>query len=273
MKPIQSRFDYACELEGIHTNMPENDYRAQPALSTSDLKNITNPRRFYQRATGETKLANSPALKLGTMFHCYILEPKKWAETYKVCPAEFSDKRTKVGKQWWAECGDENTIREAEYNQLRKMARAFFRLSDTKSQNDWVTELSVFTKDAWPLASKCRIDAYDPKTKTVYDIKTTAPGGASPRAYRYKSIDLKYHWQEWNYKQIAAREGLEIKRWIWLVVETGGDYLAGHYEFDGATMKEAGKEVTKGMATLLQCIDRDEWPDYTPDEAQVISLY
>jgi len=38
-------------------------------------------------------------------------------------------------------------------------------------------------------------------------------------------------------------------------------------------MKEAGKEVTKGMADLIRCIDLDDWPDYTPDEAQVISLY
>jgi len=273
MTPIQSRFNYNCQLTGIHVGMDETDYRAQPALSTSELKLITNPRRFWQRATGETAMQRSPAMDLGTLFHTYILEPDRFANEVTVCPDEFSDRRTKVGKQWWEQHGNANTIREPEFEQIKKMAKAFFRLPDTEHIAEWQTELSLFSKRAWPIASKCRIDAYDAKTETVYDIKTIAPGGAHPRKYTWQSKDLKYHWQQWNYCHLARHENLPVKKWVWLVVESGGDYLSATYEFDQETVFQAGKEVTNAMDTLLRCIDSDTWPDYTPDKPMIIGLY
>ena len=273
MTPIQSRFNYNCKLSGVHQNMDEPDYRSQPALSTSDLKLITNPRRFWQRATGAVAFERTQSMQLGTLFHTYILEPDTFAKSVTVCPDEFSDRRTKAGKEWWAAHGNENTIREPEFQKLKTMAAAFFRLPGAKCVGEWQTEISVFSERAWPIASKCRIDAYDPKTETVYDIKTIMADGAHPRSFARQARNLKYHWQEWNYCHIARHEGLPVKRWVWLVVETGGDYLSAAYEFDADTVFSAGKEVTGAMDTLLRCIDTDTWPDYTPNQPAQLSLY
>jgi len=273
MKPIQSRFSFNCDLVGVHQNMDERDYRAQPALSTSELKLIDNPRRFWQRATGATVMERTESMKLGTLFHTYILEPDVFAKTVTVCPDEFSDKRTKAGREWWSNYGNENTIREPEFDKLKTMAAAFFRLPGTDKIGDWQNEVSVFSRRAWPISSKCRIDGYDPKTETVYDLKTIAPNGAHPRKFARQCRDLKYHWQQWNYCHLARHEGLPIRRWIWLVVETGGDYLSASYEFDADTVFAAGKEVTEAMDRLLTCIDTDTWPDYTPDKPMTLSLY
>jgi len=275
MKPIttHSPVNFSSKLEGVHQGMAERVYRAEPALATSDLKLLENPRAFWQRITKRVPFPRTPAMKLGTLFHTYILEPDVFTKTVTVCPDEFANKTRKAGKEWWAQHGGPNTIKEADLQQIKTMADALLALPEGDKIMDCQAEVSVFSQTAWPVASKCRIDAYDPNTATVYDIKTCAPGGAHPMAFRRQSKALKYYMQQFNYTHIASREGLPIKRWVWMVVETGGDYLAAAYEYAREDMVQAGKEVTANIERLMDCLELDIWPDYTPIKPETIQLF
>ena len=274
MKPLtpHSEVVFSSTLDGVHQGMAERDYRAEPALATSDLKLMENPKAFWQRMTKQTVFQRTPSMALGTMFHTYVLEPDIFTKTITVCPDEFADRRKKASREWWDTYG-ENAIKEDDLLQLKRMARAMREFPVGNKVLDCQAEVSVFSQTAWPMPSKCRIDAYDPTTATVYDIKTTAPGGAHPMAFRRQSKALKYYMQQFNYCHIAARAGLPIKRWVWLVVETGGDYLAGQYEFAPEDMVQAGKETMANIERLVDCLEFDQWPDYTPQKSQILQLF
>jgi len=57
------------------------------------------------------------------------------------------------------------------------------------------------------------------------------------------------------------------------VVETGGDYLAGQYEFAPEDMVQAGKETVANIERLVDCLEFDQWPDYTPQKSQILQLF
>ena len=59
----------------------------------------------------------------------------------------------------------------------------------------------------------------------------------------------------------------------WWVVETGGDYLAAAYEYAREDMVQAGKEVTANIERLMDCLELDIWPDYTPIKPETIQLF
>lgn len=274
MKPITSHSEsFNSNLSGAHHDLPEETYRQEPALSTSDLKLMENPRSFHRRLCGLSKNEQTPAMRLGTLFHLLILEPALFASTVKVCPDEFSDKRLKTSKEWWAANNAAPVVKKSELKQMEAMRDSMMAIPCAAWFEESITELSVFSQSAWPVPTKCRIDAYDAKRAVVLDIKTCAPGGARKEVFRRQSRALRYYWQQYNYTQICLREGIPIERWIWVVVETGGDYSAAHYTFHADDMVHAGKEVSSAYQRMVQCFNANTWPDWTPDGPDEIKLF
>ena len=66
--------------------MTEQEYRQHPAISNSDLTLINKSVEHYQYNKLNPK-APTPAMKFGTAFHCYVLEPQKFKKTYVTLPA------------------------------------------------------------------------------------------------------------------------------------------------------------------------------------------
>ena len=113
---------------------------------------------------------------------------------------------------------------------------------------------------------------------TVVDIKSTKPGGADPREFAKTARNLKYHWQQANYTNIAAKAGLTIDRWIWAVVENaprepGAPIVAACYEFSPGDMKQANSELEEAYRKLQACLELKDWPAYTPTSPMTLNLF
>lgn len=67
--------------------MTDQEYFAHPAISNSDLQyfNMYGAANFYEYKFGNKGKENSENLKLGSLFHCMVLEPEKLEERYIVC--------------------------------------------------------------------------------------------------------------------------------------------------------------------------------------------
>ena len=256
---------FSSTMEGVVQAMPEATYRAEPALSTSDLKLMRCPAEFKANMDRRYAKRQTPAMSLGTMFHTYLLEPELFERTYLVMPDERSNMRLKVNKEWKAEQEEKGLklIYEEDLTQLQRMLEAVKQEEAYKLLQDCETEVSVFSQDAWPIPSKCRVDAYHPETETVIDIKTTSPGSASFRGFKNKSREFQYDLQQWNYTHILATQGLRVRRWLWLVVETGGFYQAATYTYSKERMLKAGSTIHNYMQTLTHCLAEDYWPSWT----------
>ena len=80
-------------------DVPESIYRASPEWAASDLKyGITNGlKALEQKKFGKDNPPNivTPAMRVGSMVHCFCLEPKLFPERYCL----LDDKRSKEGKK------------------------------------------------------------------------------------------------------------------------------------------------------------------------------
>ena len=84
-------------------SLTQEDYRAYPALSTSDITQaLDNPYKFRIRF----KTEETPTMKLGSLVHTLVLESQKFSKTYAIAP--IADKRTKEGKAIWTEFSEAN---------------------------------------------------------------------------------------------------------------------------------------------------------------------
>ena len=80
-------------------DVPEHIYRAAKDWAASDLKyGITNGlEALHQKKFGKDNPPSivTPAMRVGSMVHCFCLEPKLFPERY----ALLDDKRSKEGKK------------------------------------------------------------------------------------------------------------------------------------------------------------------------------
>jgi hypothetical protein len=268
---------------GIYHNLEEKTYRADGALSTSDYKLLSKtPNHFRAKAEGKLPYIDSPAMRLGRLFHTYALERDEWNSTVKVCPLKYQDKRLKESKQWWSEMSSlgVTVVKSEEYDVIRSMHDAYIGLNDVKAAVAMPhnTEVSVFCQNLiGQNDTKCRIDlmtgTVTSKSVTVVDIKTTRAGGADPREFARTSRALKYHWQQANYTRMLAQKGISVDRWVWAVVEKEPPYEAAAYVFSSSDMEYALAELKEADKRLLACQELDSWPSHTPGDAVELNLF
>ncbi len=259
---------------GCYYNLAESVYRADPALSTSDLKLIENPYEFHQKIKGNAPAIDSPAMRFGRLVHSLILEPDEFKNIYSVCPEDRENRRLVKNRDWWKEqeqAGKE-IVKQVDVDDAKAMSRQFWRLPIVRDLKEYKTELSVFAKNYRGICDvKCRIDMKS--GPIVIDLKTTAAGGAHPRKFVYKARDLKYLWQQVNYTDMCKAAGVEIEKWYWAVVETKWPYKSSLIEFTPRDLDTVRKELDEAYDTLKNGIKHNSWPDYTPDEPVTVSMY
>ena len=263
--------------KGIVKDLAEPDYRSDPALSTSDLKLMGDtPKAFYARRKKLHAEKRTQAMELGILFHLYALERNAWDEQVVVCPDEYTDRRKGESKKWWARFDGTKTkiIRETELQAIKSMHAAYVELPGVKEAllRGPQSEVSAFFRGLVEgVDVKCRVDIL--AGDTVVDIKTTAKGGSTPRAFLRKCRELRYDWQQSNYTRILSKCGVEVKRWIWAVVETSPPYDCAAYELAEADVAAADEEVVEAYRKLRSCIKLDSWPSHTPTQPLTLSRF
>ena len=176
--------------------MDDPEYRADKALSTSELKKMReSPKAFWSYRNKIYPYTSTPAMEKGTLFHMYALEPGRFANEVITCPEEYTNKRKKVSQDWWKE-------QEAQGKKV------------------------------------------------------------------IKETDLQVH-----YTKILQRAGVEVKRWIFAVIETEPPYESSEIILAEADLVEARKEVDGAYKKLLSCMRVDSWPSHTPTKPVEISRF
>jgi len=262
---------------GIYQNLAEPVYRADKALSTSELKKFkVTPKAFHAYRNKLFTERRSPSMEKGTLFHLYALERSRFDDEVSVCPPEFEDRRKKASKEYWAEQEEKGVqvIKQDDLRSIQMMFAAYSELSEVREAHirNPQSEVSVFCEDfVKGLDVKCRVDLLI--GDTVIDIKTTAKGGANPRAFLRKCRDLGYDWQQYNYTRILQKAGVEVRKWVWAVVETEPPFDASQLILAEADVAEAETEVVAAYRQLMSCVKLDAWPSYTPSKAAIISRF
>lgn len=206
----------------------------------------------------------SAAMLLGSMTHEMLLEPS--ASTYVVEPA-FGDCRKTENKArrdaWREENADRVAVDGGSMATAAGMVEAVRRhpLAGPLVNGPGESELSIFWTDADSgLDCKARLDRIDTKRGVVVDLKTT--GDARPKAFAKSIADFRYHVQAAHYMAGCKAAGIDVKLWLFVVVEHEPPYAVSVYSLEPES-ERIGEDVRRrNMTTLVECMRSGEWPAY-----------
>ena len=255
-------------------DIDEQVYRSDGAIAASDVKYLLDHglEAFYIYKYGKNnppRIATS-AMKFGSMFHKYCLEP----QLFKVSYALLDDKRTKAGKAQalsLQEKGIEifNTLEMETCIAIKKalseneFANKYI-IQDTLTDPRGLAEQSYWWKHRETgLQCKCRCDYVI--DDMVIDLKTTGEGGASPDKFTKTIVKFHYHMAAAHYLQ-----GTGAKRFIFVAVEKVFPYSVGVYELSPHFIERGYELQEKALSDIKQAQESGIWKGYTNYEPEGI---
>jgi len=257
------------KLSGIVEAMDEELYHAHPALSSTGARLLLkSPAKFDYRRSHPR--AGNRAFDLGHAAHTKVLGIGAGVIAY---PDEHltasGNVSTKAATLAWADevrAAGLTPVSPAEIHAVDAMAESVLAHPQARVlfEAPGERELSVFADiDGVPV--RARLDAFVSGDMPVgVDLKTTRKT-ADADGFGREAADLGYHVQEAWYREALAAVGVNLSKFLFVVVEKEPPYLVGVNELDiifqemgKAAAAEARRRYRSGMETGV-------WPGYSDD--------
>lgn len=258
---------------GIHSGVPFADYLSWPAISNSRISlALKSLAHFKHCQFGEP----SPALRLGQLVHCGVLEPMTVVKRYTVMPDFEKDaenktadgtatcsKNTKFYKAkvaaYAAANADKIIVGQDEYDRLCGIGTALNRSAKAREYlfGGGEAEVSMLWYDhETGLPCKARIDWLN---SGINDLKTTLDG-----ANFNKSIaKYGYHRQGAHYQAgYATLHGGELKDFRLIAVESSQPYGVRAAPLNDDALETGRSEVRQALRDIAEAYELDSFPCY-----------
>lgn len=256
---------------GIYEDVPFADYLAWDALSNSRLSLMAKSPRHYK--IGFCK-EPTPAMQLGSLYHCGVLEPLMFADRYAICPdyhldaencttngaaskstatkyvkervEEFkriTDNREIVSREWY-----QDTLSLVKELYANDFAREMLN-------DDGPREVSILWEEDGILC-KARIDKVCMRLQLLMDLKSTAAIENFTNAIgRYGYHRQMAHYQR-GWKELTG----DTMGTALLAVESSPPFAVQAAPLSDEAMTIGRYERNCLMSSLRQCLESDEWP-------------
>lgn len=254
----------------FNQDMTNEDYHAHDGVSRSGIVEfLKSPYHFHERYIKKSYdgKRDVSAINIGSALHTLALEPEKFKSEFAIEPNY--DARTKEGKairdNFKESAGNRIIIDANDFNTAELMAA---NLNSTQKEllKNLAVENSFFWTDPHTgIIAKCRPDAYC--ADYIVDIKTTR--SANPHSFQRSIVDYGYHIQAGMMKEGLRAHGIDIQKFIFIIIENTAPYATATYILDDFAINK-GIEIYKNcLLKMRECIISDAWPSY---DTQVISL-
>jgi hypothetical protein len=270
----------------ILLDMPEDVYRAHPAVANSDLNVIRtrSPAHLLARRRNPEKV--TPAKLDGRALHCAILEPDAFLARYCVLPvdaprrpsitqinAKNPSDETRRAIDWWATWeaanGSRITLDAADYDEKMRIAdnirrhpklRAYFDAPDRQH------EVSLFARDPETGTEvkarqdhRCSLAGF----RICLDPKSTED--CRPDAFARSAIQYGYFQQAAFYTDISAWAGDPLDLFLFIAFEKEDPYAVKVYEVQEDEL-DFGRELYRpALNTWAECLRTGVYPAYDDD--------
>jgi len=259
---------------GIYSNISNEEYHKSEGLSASGLKLLARSPAHYKYSVRE----ETPAMRKGTAVHAAVFEPERFGTDYIIAPE--LDRRTKAGKEAWAELETSGKIvlSADEYTDITGMAAA---VREDEVAGQLVTggkaEQSIFwdmtiALDGKPTTVRCKARPDYIREAggryNIIDLKTTED--ARLPAFTRAAHDYGYHLQAAFY-QAGCRSILElpVDLFAFIVVEKKAPYAVMVYVASQDFMSLGHGSNSRLVSIYARCKANDEWPAY---QSEVLEL-
>lgn len=256
--------------EEYHSN---KDY-----ISASALKKLKVGPAHYKE---EEEMAETDALVFGSAYHCFVLQPEKFAEEYyifndtAICEALTGDgykspRSTKAYKEWEESemriIGDKKVISKAIMDNItamkeRLMAHPHARmlLANGFNEQGYMGEIDT---ECGPIKIKFKPDHVNDKKKIIVDLKTTID--ASADGFTRHAADLDYHIQAALYSDLMEKVSGDNRPYTFFFIaqEKKKPYAFNLFESSAQFISQGRFEYEMLLQLYKYCIDNNTWPGY-----------
>lgn len=276
---------------GIYLGLSRRQYERIPAVSQSMLKSFGMPTPAHARWSIDNPKAETKEMRLGTVLHCYLLEPDKFKREYIEKP-DFTEWPEPIlrpnGEPYDNPRRTKEFARREQEFELSHRGKTFMEPGD-RSIIDAIGESIAATTKASELLSgegdnEVGIVWIDEETgllckaladrivirdgeRIAIDIKTCD----SARDFEWDCLKRGNHLQAPWYLEGLTRADLRCQRFLHIVLETEPIYGVRVLELDDKALA-LGDEIIRGyLATYAECIRNGHWPSYK-DEIETVQL-
>jgi exodeoxyribonuclease VIII len=277
---------------GLYGGLSRRAYDAIPALNFSVLKHCRqSPAHARHRQLHPEP--QTPAQALGSLVHCYLLEPARFATDYVPLPDLTQNLKTKGGETPKNPTATaEYKARLAEFGQAH-MGRTFVSPDDMavcRGIGDGVAAhrmaagvLSghgrtdpeaavVWTDPETGLACKALIDLLDRDPEDGnYAVDLKSVDDASPGPFARLVASNQWHTQAAFYCWGLSMVGWPVRRFLHVAVECKPPFGVAVYELDDAALDQGIREFRAHLDRWHRCVQDGHWPAYA-DRVEPLSL-
>jgi exodeoxyribonuclease VIII len=204
------------------------------------------------------------------MFHCFILEPDMFNDTYAVAP-DGIDRRTKEGKADWEAWQIANegklSVSKPTLAELQAMRDSIMNHKvASRALMGGMAESCMFwthTIGTAPIECKSRPD-YITSNGFIVDIKTTTD--ARPDEFSRSCYNFRYHVQAAFYCDgYEALFGRKPEGFLFIAIEKEPPYALELYIANEAMVEQGRREYMNDLLVYDECIKQDVWPAYSEE--------
>lgn len=282
-RTFKPRWEYDLTNEQYHA-------RRETVSSTGIRKILSSPAAFYEGLIqieeealdpDSTVNVGSKHLRIGTLVHECILEPKKFFSKFVLMP-EFvgmtkdgrpsnrSAEALKKKEDWLKALPPDVTVCDEEtFHQVAGMVKAILDHPDARNiferdvdgqLSSGLAEVSGFYSDPETgILLRIRPDFMRFDLGIVAEVKTAA--SAERRKFASKIHEFGYHIQlamQCSGIKIITGESADLP--IFIAVEKKPPYEVAVYTADADMMALGEKMLRQGLRTLAQCLEKNQWP-------------
>ena len=258
---------------GVDQDLPASVYHEVDALSSTFVKDMAAKSALHaqhRREHGET----NEAMRLGTALHTRVLMPGLYAAEIAVAPKV--DRRSADGKAAYAafqeSVSDRIVISEGDHIAVLGMELAIRESHAAQLMLGMAREreVSIFSEDAETgVQLKARLDAYDPESGWVVDIKTCQT--ASAGAFRSALSNSGWAIQAAFYRRVMVLAGLKFTGFVFICVEKDSPHGVGVYSIGNEDLDLVDTKLRRLIVDYKVAKERNVWPGY-PDKIERVGL-
>lgn len=264
------KYEPGIELKGFISGMPAEVYHATEGfISSTGLALIMKSPRHYKRRQPLT----SDAVRMGSLFHCMILEPDVFKADYILLP-DVHDKRLAVYKEAVKAYGEERIIIGRDLLKMQEMETSLLENPNTRDliEAKGYTELSLFTTDPVSgLRVRCRYDKLivDGDVLMPVDLKTARD--ASPDGFSKAIHDRLYQLQAALYTDAIMWEAaIHPQTLRHMVVENDEPFCSMRYKLDSISLHLGRLDYRQALTTYHECLKTGIFPGYPQQTGDTI---
>jgi hypothetical protein len=252
----------------IDLELSIEEYHAGEGVCSTDLRHIARSPAHYVEYR-KTRRSPTPAMILGSVFHCLALEPETFELEYAIEPE--LDGRTKEGKAKRAEfqlaSQGKRIIECTVYETAVAMATSLMAHPLARSLvTGGVAEQSIFWESAAVdgVLCKCRPDFVKDLGDGRYlivDLKSTED--ARQEAFEKSAWNQRYYVQApYYWDGCTAAFGRAPAGFVFIATEKDPPYAVSIYEASVEMLGAGRDEYRRNLRTYKECMDSGVWPAY-----------